>query len=235
MKLEEMTSREFAQKVNDKSVVILPIGSIEEHGPHLPLSTDCIQPMHVAERVAKKTGAFIAPFLYYGVCNTTRHYPGTLSVSFEALRLTVRDILSELVRNGFRNIVVLTGHDGQDHVAALRMAAREVVRESKVRILVFSDYDILYRGQLLPQEDGHAGMGETSRIMAERPKLVKKRPPAAGNKMPDYAILDDARPYWTGWTGDPGKASAALGRKLDDKVVEETVRLIRGMKRLRVR
>ena len=132
MKLEELTSREFAERVNEKSVVILPIGSIEEHGPHLPLATDCIQPMRVAEMVSKKTGAFIAPFLYYGVCNTTKEYPGTISISFEALRLTVRDILSELVRNGFRNIIVLTGHAGQDHMAALRVAAREVVRKSKV-------------------------------------------------------------------------------------------------------
>jgi creatinine amidohydrolase len=235
MKLEELTSREFAERVNEKSVVILPIGSIEEHGPHLPLATDCIQPMRVAEMVSKKTGAFIAPFLYYGVCNTTKEYPGTISISFEALRLTVRDILSELVRNGFRNIIVLTGHAGQDHMAALRVAAREVVRKSKVKILVFSDYDIIYNKIMLPPEDGHAGMGETSRIMAEKPKLVKKRPPAAENRMPEYAILDDVRPFWPGWTGDPRKASAALGRKLDDRVVAEIVKLIRDMKTWRVK
>jgi len=235
MKLEDMTSKEFKKKVNEKSVVILPIGSIEEHGPHLPLATDCIQPMRVAERVAAKTDALIAPILYYGVCNTTKHYPGTLSVSFEALRLMVRDILSELVRNGFRNIVVLTGHAGQDHMAALRVAAREVVKESKVKILVFSDYDIIYNKHLVPPEDGHAGMGETSRIMAERPKLVKKRPPAAENKMPEYAILDDVGQYWPGWTGDPQKANAALGMSLDNRVVAEMVKLIRDMKKWRVK
>jgi len=235
MKLEEMTSREFAEKVKEKSVVILPIGSIEEHGPHLPLATDCYQPMRIAEMVSRKTGAFIAPFLYYGVCNTTREYPGTLSISFEALRQIVRDILSELVRNGFRNIIVLTGHAGQDHMAALRIAAREIVHKSKVKILVFSDYDIIYNKNMLPPEDGHAGMGETSRIMAEKPKMVKKRPPAAENKMPEYAILDDVRPFWPGWTGDPRKASAALGRKLDDRVAAEIVKLIRDMKKWRVK
>jgi creatinine amidohydrolase len=235
MKLEEMTSREFAEKVSEKSVIILPIGSIEEHGPHLPLATDCFQPMRIAEMVSRKTGAFIAPFLYYGVCNTTKEYPGTISISFEALRLIVRDILSELVRNGFRNIVVLTGHAGQDHMAALRVAAREIVRKSKVRILVFSDYDIIYNKNLLPPEDGHAGMGETSRIMAEKPRLVRKRPPTAENKMPEYAILDDVRPFWPGWTGDPTKASAALGRKLDDRVASEIVKLIGDMKTWRVK
>ena len=234
MKLEEMTSKEFAQKVNDKSVVILPMGAIEEHGPHLPLATDCIQPMRVAERAAKKTGAFIAPMLYYGVCNTTKPYPGTISISFKALRRIVKEILSEFVRNGFRNIIVLTGHAGQDHMAALRIAAREVVKESKVRILVFSDYDIIYNKNLLPPEDGHAGMGETSRIMAERPKLVRARPPAAENRTPEYAVLDDVRQFWHGWTGAPRKASASLGRKLDDQVVDEIVRLIKNMGTWRV-
>jgi creatinine amidohydrolase len=234
MKLEEMTSADFAARVSKDSVVILPIGSIEEHGPHLPLATDCYQPMRVAEMVSKKTGAFIAPFLYYGVCNRTKEYPGTLSVSFEALRLIVRDILSELVRNGFKNLIVLTGHAGQDHMTALRVAAREVVRESKVKILVFSDYDIIYNKNMLPPEDGHAGMGETSRIMAQKPKLVRKRPPAAENKMPEYAILDDVKPFWPGWTGDPSKAGAALGRKLDVAVAAEIVRLFHDMKRWRV-
>ena len=235
MKLEEMTSAEFAAKVNKDSVVILPIGSIEEHGPHLPLATDCYQPMRIAEMVSKKTGAFVAPFLYYGNCNTTRAFPGTLSISFKALKHFVRDVLSELVRNGFRNIIVLTGHAGQDHMAALRVAAREVVRESKVKILVFSDYDIIYSKSMLPPEDGHAGMGETSRIMAEKPKLIRKRPPAAENRMPEYAILDDVRPFWPGWTGDPTKATAALGRKLDVAVAGEIVKLIHDMGKWRVK
>lgn len=209
MKLEELTSPEFAAKVDKDSVVILPIGAIEEHGPHLPLATDCYQPLQVAEMVAKKTGAFIAPIVHYGVCNTTRDFPGTVSITFESLRLLVRDILAELARNGFKNIVVLTGHAGQDHMTALRIAARDVVAKSRVKILVFSDYDIIYNKDLLPSDDGHAGLGETSRIMRCRPTLVKKRPPRGEATMPKYSILRDVRPYWSGWTGDPSKASAS--------------------------
>jgi len=235
MKLEEMTSLELAKKVNDRSVVILPVGAVEEHGPHLPLSTDCIQPMHIAEKVAEETGCFVAPLLPYGVCTTTRDYPGTISVSFDALRLMARDILSELVRNGFRNIVVLTGHAGREHMAALRVAAKEIADKSQVKMMVLSDYDILYEQRLLPPDDGHAGTGETSRIMAERPELVKTRPPAGRNKMPVYAVLPDSRPHWPGWTGEPRKASADFGKNLDLKVTKELIEFIKGMKRWRVK
>ncbi len=234
MKLEEMTSRELAQKVNDRSVVILPIGAVEEHGPHLPLSTDCIQPMHVAEKLAEKTGCFIAPLLPYGVCTTTRDYPGTISVSFDALRLMARDIISELARNGFRNIVVLTGHAGREHMAALRVAAKEIVDKTRVKVMVLSDYDILYEQKLLPPDDGHAGTGETSRIMAERKGLVRKRPPAGRNKMPAYAVMPDWKLYWPGWTGEPRKASVEFGRALDRKVIKSLIELIEGMKDWRV-
>ncbi len=235
MKLEELTSPEFASSVTKDSVVILPIGSIEEHGPHLPLATDCYQPMRVAEMVAKKTGAFIAPMIYYGVCNTTRDYPGTLSITFESLRSLTRDILSELTRNGFRNIVILTGHAGQDHMTALKIAARDVVAKSKAKILVFSDYDIIYDQNLLPPDDGHAGLGETSRILGTKPELVKKRPPRGKVKIPKYSILSDVRPYWSGWTGDPRKASASIGKDLDRKITSRIVRMIQDMRKWQVK
>ena len=235
MKIEEMTSADFKRKVRPSSVVILPIGAVEEHGPHLPLSTDCIQPMYVAEQVAAETGAFIAPLLPYGVCTSTRDFPGTLTLSFDALRLTVRDILAELVRNGFRNIVVLTGHAGREHVAALRMAAKEIVDEHLVKIAVLSDYDIIYDMALVPPEDGHAGTGETSRILHERPQLVKGFPTEQKNKSPKYAVLADSKAYWRGFTGDPSKATKKLGKSLDEIVVRELVKIVRDMKKWRVK
>ena len=230
-----MTSREVATRVNSKSVIILPVGAIEEHGPHLPLNTDCIQPMHVAERVAAKTGCFVAPLIPYGICTTTRDFPGTISLSFEALSLIARDIISELVRNGFRNIIVLTGHAGREHMAALRVAAKEVVDRTRAKVMVLSDYDILYDQKVLPPEDGHAGKGETSRILAERSELVKKKPPVGRNKLPQYAMVPDSRPYWPGWTGAPREATASFGRNLDELVVNSLVKLMKEMKRWKVK
>ena len=235
MKIGEMTSAEFKRKVRPSSVVILPIGAIEEHGPHLPLCTDCIQPVTVAQLAAERTGAFVAPLLPYGVCTSTRDFPGTITISFDALRMVVRDILSEFVRNGFRNIVVLTGHAGREHVAALRVAAKEIVDRHLVKIAVLSDYDIIYDLALVPPEDGHAGTGETSRILQERPQLVKGFPAEQMNRSPKYAVLADSKAYWRGFTGDPSKATKKLGKSLDETVVRELVKIIRDMKKWRVK
>ena len=124
-----MTSVEFRKRVGPKSVVIWPIGAVEEHGPHLPLCTDSVQPEKVAEDVAKATGALIAPSLRFGNCGATSKFPGTLSLSFDSLRAIAYDVISELARNGFKKIVVLSGHAGRLHMAALRAAGEKVVGE----------------------------------------------------------------------------------------------------------
>ncbi len=234
MKLDEMTSSELQAKIKKDSVVILPIGAVEEHGPHLPLATDSIQPLYVAERAAEKTGAFVAPLLAYGVCSVTKDYPGTVSLSFDSLRSVTGDILSELVRNGFRRIIVLSGHAGRDHMSALRIAAKEVVSREDVLISVLSDYDLIWDADVLPHDDGHGGLGETSRILAQRPRLVRKRPGNATNRIPKYAVLPDTKKYWSGYSGDPSKASAGLGRKLDRIVISKLMEIIADMKKGKV-
>src|SRR5207249_10307819 len=88
-------------------------------------------------------------------------------------------------------------------------------------LTVLSDYDLIYASEgLLPEGDGHAGAGETSRILTANPELVKGRPPAGRNEIPPYAVVADPRRYWSGVTGDPAKASKALGKKLDDLVTD---------------
>lgn len=230
MKLMEITSEDFQRLTSEDSVAILSVGAIEEHGRHLPLGADCLQPEHVIEQVAARTDVFVAPPIQYGVCISTRPFPGTISVSFDALRAMVRDVLTDLARNGFKNIVVVSGHAGSDHMAALRMAAREVVDSSDVKISVLSDYDILYASGLLPPDDGHAGLGETSRLLDIRCDLVKPDMKSGSNATPKFAILRDVRKYWGGVTGDPSKATKELGKRLNDIVVEGLMRIIEEMK-----
>ena len=228
-----MTSEEFAAIAKKDPVVLLPVGALEEHGRHLPLGADLIQPLHVLEEVAKRTGAYLAPPIPYGVCTTTRPYPGTVSVSVDALKAFVRDVLADLVRNGVRRVMIVSGHAGREHMMALRAAAQEVVDQATgLKATVLSDYDIIYASHgILPEGDGHAGAGETSRILTARPDLVKGRSPAGKNDIPAYAIVEDPRTYWSGVTGDPSKASKALGQKLDDLVTDELVRLVEELRR----
>src|SRR2546426_2350018 len=170
-----MTSGEFAAIAKRDPVVTAPAGALEDRGRPPPLGGDVIHPLHGVEEVARPTPAYVAPPIPYGVCTTTRPYPGTISVSVDALKAFVRDVLADFVRNGVRRVMILSGHAGREHMMALRAAAQEVVDQGTgLKATVLSDYDIIYASHgILPEGDGHAGAGETSRILTARPDLVK--------------------------------------------------------------
>jgi creatinine amidohydrolase len=236
MYLDELTMEEFSEKVKADTVVILPIGATEEHGPHLPLSTDSLQPEFIAKKVAKATGAIVAPPIRYGLCSSTRNFPGTISLSFDTLRSLVFDILSELTRHGIKKMVVLSGHAGRIHMAALRQAAEMIVRENDVRIMVLSDYDIAYDlieiDMSIPKDDGHSGLIETSRIMDIREDLVKGDGVAGNTRPPKFMVLQDPEKYFpTGVMGDPTGASKPKGDQINDYIVKELVKLIKVMRK----
>ncbi len=234
MSLDDLSTKEFEKQVDDDTVVILPLGVIEEHGDHLPLSTDSLQSEHIAEEVAKRTGALVAPPIRYGVCNTTKNFPGTISIEFDTLRCLVQDVLFELARNGIKNIVVVSGHAGSSHMAALRLAAKEVVDEVDVKILVLSDYEIIYEAGLAEKGEGHSGWIETSRVMAIRPDLIRGKGKKGVNKIPKYMVLRHPEKHWKGVSGDPAKATKEKGRKLNELVIEEMVKMINKMRRMEV-
>src|SRR5256886_3479878 len=228
-----MTSEEFAAIAKKAPGVLPPAGPLGDRGRPRPLGGALTQPLHVLEEVAKRTRAYLAPPIPYGVCTTTRPYPGTVSVSVDALKAFVRDVLADLVRNGVRRVMIVSGHAGREHMMALRAAAQEVVDQGTgLKATVLSDYDIIYASHgILPEGDGHAGAGETSRILTARPDLGKGKSPAGKTAIPPYAAVEDPRKYWSGVTGDPSKASKGLGKKLDDLVVEELVKLVEELRR----
>ena len=231
--VEDMTSTEFAREIRRNPLVILPVGALEEHGPHLPLSADIVQPMKLARAIAAKRRALILPPFWYGYCSSTRNFPGTVSIEVDTLRLVARDLVADIYRNGVRKLLVLSGHAGAGHMAALREGAMEVAKlHDDYRIVVLTDYDFAYEllgTDGIPADDGHAGFVETSRVMAAAPRLVK----GASKVKPDkpgfrrQEIVAHAEKRWkTGVQGDPRKASAAIGRKVDAHVLKRTLALI---------
>jgi len=232
MLFEELTTLEIKERVNDKSVAILPLGAVEEHGPHLPLSTDCIQPEYVANQVAEKIDAFVLPILKYGNCQSTKNFPGTISLRFETLAMITEDIICELARTGFKNIVILSGHAGRVHMTALKLACTRALEKHDLKLMVLSDYDIAYTMDEIeiPVNDGHAGMIETSRIMALRLDLVKGTAEPHHPNFPEFRVLKHPEKYFpTGVMGEPQLATKEFGEKANKVIVDRLAEMITGM------
>ncbi|MCW4029041.1 MAG: creatininase family protein [Candidatus Bathyarchaeota archaeon] len=238
MWLDELSTIEAAQAAKEGTVIILPVGSVEEHGEHLPLCTDSIQPEYVALKVAQETGCLIAPPLRYGICNAGRNFAGTLTIEFDTFYRFVREILFELVRHGFLRIIVLSGHAGNSHMVALRMAAQDVVvkndaTEKKVRIMVLSDYDFAQEltEQYTSKTDGHAGTLETARVMYIKPELVKTKGVASVAKWPRFEVVAHPELYFpSGVNGDPTVATREIGQKINKYIIEQVKKLVEEIK-----
>jgi creatinine amidohydrolase len=159
-----------------------------------------------------------------------------MSIEFDTLRAVARDVLSELVRNGFSRVIVLTGHAGSSHMTALKLAAQEAVlkgstvEKGKTRIMVLSDYDFadeLKEKLDFPKEDGHAGAVETSRVMAIRPDLVKCKGEAGSLDTPRFEVVADPERYFlNGVNGDPTLASQEKGKQLNEYIVKQVSKLV---------
>ncbi|MDD1743684.1 MAG: creatininase family protein [Methanomassiliicoccales archaeon] len=231
MRIEELTTKEFARLVKKDPIVFLPIGATEAHGMHLPLGTDSYQPQWLCDALAQKLGGLVAPLLPYGQHSSTRNMPGTIALRSETLRALVTDVIDSLVRQGVRKLVIISGHAGSVHMAAVREAAETAsVRYGQLKLMFLTDYDIAYKFPLPDSNyrDGHGGMIETSRILALRPELVGKKRPRG--RFEDKRFMIVANPevcYPEGMVGDATKATADLGNKINEFIFEEMVHLIK--------
>lgn len=222
MYLESITMDELKKNIKKTPIVILPFGSVEEHGSHLPLSTDTYQILEVLKIVEKERDAFIAPPIHYGVCRSTEQHPGTIGISPETLRLLVFDLLTALKRQGFKIIILISGHAGKLHMFAILEACEKFQKEAQgVRVFVYSELDLLFdvASKIVETNyDSHAGEIETSRMLAIDEKLVKKHWKRVKEDKPRFfsgEVVKDKYKYWkSGVWGDPSKADKEKGRKL---------------------
>ena len=231
MLIGHMTMEEFAVGLNRTRTVLIPFGSTEEHGSHLPLDTDTMQAIDVGCILAEQRSIFIAPPVHYGVCRSTFDHPGTLSISTETLKALTIDIVTALYRQGLRYFILLSGHAGGTHMATLTDAGEVLLqRYQDLRIAVVSEYQLAAesgRELIETAGDAHAGEIETSRILHSRPELVKGTAPAEYPAFPKGILVRDKRRFWPGgvW-GDPGKASAEKGARIEALVVRELRTLV---------
>jgi len=214
--LENITMTEFRNGMKKTKTIIFPFGTVEEHGSHLPLNTDTLIVYEALKMI--KRNVFLAPPIYYGVCTTTKHHPGTINISPATLRSLARDVVVDTYKKGLRNFLLISGHGGSQHMAALKEVSEELIEELKgIRIAPFSPYDLLWKelaGIADTENDSHAGELETSMVLYLAKHLVKGRSQEEYPKIPKPFIQKDYTKYWKGgvW-GNPKKASVKKGEQ----------------------
>lgn len=207
-------------------MVLFPIGSTEQHGPHLPLSVDTLIAERVAEAVSARTGVPLLPALPFGCAlGHTRHWPGTLSLSPATLARVVEELLEDVIAYGFTRLLLLSGH--VTNAAPLR-AALETIRAAHPGVQIAQKHVMEASARVraaytADAEDFHANAAETALLLALAPDLVRTErifddPDRTGELVFSYTVPYTSR---AGHTGRPSEATAPMGRELFEMLVTD--------------
>ena len=242
--MNRLTWQEYQQRVQrDESVVFLPVGATEQHGPHLPLGTDHILADAVSRTVAAKVGGLVAPALSYGYksqpkCGGGQHFCGTTSLDAATLIGQVRDTVREFARHGAKKLVLVNGHYENQWflIEGIDLALREFGGKPPLTVMRLEYWDFFTAPTLdtiFP--DGfpgyaleHAAVLETSMMLHYHPDLVHL------DRIPDDGPADfppyDMYPPHTDWVPPSGVLSSAKAatREKGTMMVEELGDLIAG-------
>lgn len=239
---QEMTSPELAAAIEAGDVVVIPVGSIEQHGPHLPVDTDIRLPVNTALAAARRRDFLIvAPPVSWGLSGNHTGFAGYLTLRPSTFMSLLHDLCTSLIDQGFRKIVMIVGHAGNK--PAVSLVVNEVMHNTGVPVVWINTIGLgreTYQKlrASAPGGDWHAGELETALVMQDRPDLVKLEgtPGRYVNAKEHFGIstgpsdifadggasigFDLARSFPDGVAGDPTVATAELGRAVFDAIVE---------------
>ena len=177
-----LTWEEAREALKRGVVAILPVGSTEAHGPHLPLATDVIISEEMSRRAAAKLNlrgieTIVLPPIAYSVTDFSAEFAGTISIRRETASALIRDVCVSLYRQGARLVAIANSHLEPEHIASINEAI-ELVKNETGRAVVFPDKRRRRWAATLTEEfrrgDCHAGSYETSLVMAAQPELVRE-------------------------------------------------------------
>ena len=174
-KLGNLTYQEVRNYLSSQTFprLLLPVGTLEAHGPHLPLSTDTICATGFALRLAEKLDALVAPPIHYGITNSLAAYSGSNTIRESIFSELVNDVLESFVLSGFIEIVLLNGHGGNN--VALELIVKNLSKRKRATRMIVIHWWILGKEiakQILKTGLGHAGSDETALVVAFAPELV---------------------------------------------------------------
>jgi creatinine amidohydrolase len=239
---EDLTSAELRAAFERQVLVLLPVGSVEQHGPHLPVGTDALVAHHLASGVADRLGdrCLALPTLSYGYSPHHMSFPGTVTLRAETYLRLVGDLAGSLYQHGLQDLVILNGHGG--NIAPLRTLLAELARDHgrSPRLITYWEVieheirDFFEHPELVC---GHACALETSLALHLFPQLVQRdRVPAhrtgdGGPHMfgsnPMVQGLDFGMYAQNGVIGEPSLGTAELGARLFDRLVHNLVETLK--------
>jgi creatinine amidohydrolase/Fe(II)-dependent formamide hydrolase-like protein len=244
-----MTWEEARDRFRAAEIALLPVGSTEQHGPHLPLDTDTYDAEFLAIEAARRVGAprpLVLPAIAYGVAYHHMDFPGTVAVSPDVLSRLVVEVGMSVARHGITKLVIVNGHGG--NVPALRYAAQIVNRDARIFTCVDSGEtsDAEVQSYIETANDVHGGEYETSTSLATRPHLVRadrlrRSVPRFSSKYLDFTERNSVEWYArtarlsdSGVLGDPTRASREKGEKLWAIMIDHLVKFLEDLKDLRL-
>ena len=245
--LGELTWVEAKARLLETDLALLPVGSIEQHGPHLPLDVDAWDAEYLARRVAEACTAprpLVLPLIPYGVSYHHEDFAGTIGISPEALSRIVYEIGMSVARQGITKLIILNGHGG--NVPTLQFAAQTINRDARIFTCVetgdTSDTDV---ARLVETPgDAHAGEIETSTALATRPELVQMEyaercVPGVSSQYLEFSSARSVEWYArtakfspSGVLGDPTRATREKGEGIWRTMIDHLVRFVESLKGL---
>jgi creatinine amidohydrolase len=233
----ELTQPEIAAQLKKSPLVILPAGSVEQHGPHLPAGTDSFAASTIAHAVAERMDALVIPGTPLGVTPMHMPFEATITLAPDTYMRLVTDACVSTAKHGARYLLILNWHEG--NIPSLALAAEALHREHAMTVLTVQ---ACYVAEELYGEScnglSHGGEIEALAVLAERPELVHldriehSSDPAHGHKMDRLRrtrsfqpVLTDIRSIApTGWFGSPQHATAEKGRRMIAAVADAIAR-----------
>ncbi len=245
--ISELTSRQVAEHIARNPVAVIPFGSIEQHGPHLPNGTDTIAAEVVTESLAEALDALYVPFGPYGVTPIHAGHPGTISLRRTTFEALLTDICNELIDMGVNRLVFVNWHEG--NIASMDGVATEI-QNAHDDVYVITSHACYVAQRIYAAQGGeltHGGGIEAMSVMARDPDLVHieragdatrpdlaiafdemRRDPETHGYITDVTEIDD-----DGWYGNPSWATTELAEAFASTTAAEIAKRVESILALR--
>lgn len=250
MRLGEMTWTEVREAIAAGVTAVVPLGSIEEHGPHSPIG-DYIIIDEIAARAAEAAGDVLAPILPFGYSEYFRNYPGTITLRASTLGAVLADTIGCLLRHAFPRIAIVNGHAGNTGIVDL--VTRRFRRTHGIVIPSIAPFQLIQAPEVVERvygarvDLGHGGEPVGSLMMHVRPDRVRRERAGAWGKRTVFGCptdglgairvdgmrvavpldMEDVAPPETGSLSDPALGSPERGRLLFEHAVDAVARFLR--------